>query len=60
MTLEELRKEIARLEVVTVGAAAFLCQLSREEIIAFVEENKLKIYDEENCIWYNETAKGHC
>ena len=60
MILDELKEKIEARELVTVGAASSLTNLSRNEIIKFVEANDLKIYDEEKGIWYNETAEGHC
>ncbi|MDR0298570.1 MAG: hypothetical protein LBI13_00560 [Streptococcaceae bacterium] len=56
----KLAEKILNREIVTVGAASEFSMLTRAEVIQFVEENALKIYDEIEGKWYNESAIGHC
>ncbi|MDR0199918.1 MAG: hypothetical protein LBI43_05005 [Streptococcaceae bacterium] len=60
MTFEELTQKIADREIVTVGAACEAMGMARQEVIDYVQENGLKLYNEKTQHWYNEDGHGHC
>lgn len=56
-----LASDILRMKIVNVHDAVKLTGLSRNEVIDFVIKNDyLRLYDEINEVWYNESTEGHC
>ena len=56
-----LASDILRMKIVNVHDAVKLTGLSRDEVIDFVIKNDyLRLYDEINEVWYNESTEGHC
>lgn len=57
---DELADKIFNREIVTIGAASDFTGFSRQAVLQFIDENQLKIFDELEGKWYNESAEGHC
>ncbi|PCR99497.1 hypothetical protein [Lactococcus fujiensis] len=58
---ELLRDGILKMQITTVKKAQLVTGLSPDKIINFVRNDpSLRIFDNENGCWINESAAGHC
>ena len=59
--MDNLRKAIEKMDIVTVDAAVKYSGISRKVILDFIHENPhLRIFDEQEQHWVNENVDGHC
>ena len=59
--MDNLRKAIEKMDIVTVDAAVKYSGLSRKVILDFIHENPHpRIFDEQEQHWVNENVDGHC
>lgn len=56
----ELRQQLLERRIVTVKAASEFAGATRNEILTYISEYDLKIFDESTGCWINETGAGHC
>ncbi|MFD2254955.1 hypothetical protein ACFSJM_11585 [Lactococcus formosensis subsp. bovis] len=59
--MDNLRKAIEKMDIVTVDAGIKYSGLSRKAILDFIHKNPhLRIFDEQAQHWINENVDGHC